>query len=354
MKTLTIVFILVAVLEAPVWGFAQGRERYELLEGTQYVNEEVSGGSLPGPGWKFARKDTGELTVIPLPAKEITIGTGGDPIRITAPKGFWTPEKGSSFKKAIDAEKSVAEGEKILGVWIRADDWEYSNVQEASVKIGHVFNGQTVSLAAFEEIRNGIFEQMVEFVNKGGGIPDSWSDELAKKESLVAKKIDEEMAWVLEETRVLRPYINESDKLGVTHVQRSRCTLDDTQETVYSVTSAMIFWMRGMVLHLSFSHTCHDVTKVDENIKLTQVKLLEWIDEINRINNRTSLEAENNFALSMPGCMKSTAESQKEQTQSRISNAVISRGTVVVIFFLVGGFLKWRDSKKKKRDPFMN
>lgn len=351
MKMLTVVFVLIAMFGVPSRGYAQGRNFYEPVQGAQLVNEEASEVSLPGPGWKFSRKKTGELTVIPLPAKEITVNTDGEPIKIVAPKGFWTPEKGSSFEKALDAWKSVAENEKVLGAWIKIDDWECTNVQEACVKIGHVFNGEAFSLAAFEEIRNNIFAQVMELVNKGGSLPENLLD---KKEALVAEKIDKDMTWALEECRVLRPYINEVDKLGITNVRRSRVSFGDGQDTSYCVTSTVLFWMRGMVLHLSFSHTCGDVSKVDENIKLTQVKLNEWIDEINRINNRASLEAENEFALAMPGCMKSTAEKQKEQIGSRISNAVISRISLLIILSLAGGILTWRDAKKKKRNSFMN
>lgn len=349
MKTwTTLLTVLTVGVGVSSWGFAQAWTPYEPVKGHPHVLKgEEWGTYLPEPGWQFVEKGGESLSVIPIPAKEITVNTGGDPITIPAPRGFWTPEKGSVFEKVLKIQQSADNSNKTLGTWIRINSVDYTNTQEATVTIQHRANGTIFSLAAFEEMRKMMVREVEKIVEENRERLGKTVKESSQK---VSEKIGAEYDLTILNLKALPPHINERDRIGTTLVRKAQEVTAEGTLTNYAVINTMVLWVRGTVITLGISKATYVPSEVKDIVKETRAALNEWVNEIDRINNRTSLEDENAIALADPGCVKAGADKNTEIDWGKVM-APIYGG---VILALVSLFLNRKDAMKKLREWLLN
>ncbi len=346
-KRMAVLIVLLMLIGFSPLGYAQAWTPYEPVEGHPHVIKgEEWGTFLPEPGWQFVNKHSEDLSVIPIPAKEIKVNTGGDPITIPAPRGFWTPEKGSVLEKALRAQQSN-DYDKTLGTWIRITDAAYTNTQEATVKVQHCVNGKIFSLSAFEQMRKTIAAEEQKLVEQNREMVEQ---AVKKSSQRVSKKIGAELDLTVLDLKALPPHINELDHLGTTLVRKTKEVTAEGSLTGYTVVSSMLLWVRGTTIAINMANTTYTPSKVKELVKETRAELNKWVAEIDRVNGRTSLEDENAIALADPDCIKTGVDKKTEIDWGEVM-APICGG---IILALVSLFLNRKDAMKKLREWFLN
>ena len=266
------------------------------------ITGETPGEYLPEPGWKFVSDTQDDFTVEPLPAKEVQVPAWGKNLRIPAPEGFWTLEDENLFAKLHKKIKANTDTTiKIIGWWARTESGWWDDLQSAEVQVAPAFYDKRFSLSTFEMGCESIRKKY---------------DSLAKESTPVAKKMAKALsreAASLAETNInvsvgdvqfLPPYLVERDRICCTVIHKMQSAINGEKGISFSVTSIAMLWIRGTVFNLGVACVVQKASDIEVATAGTRDKLAKWIDAVETINGRASLDDEDVMARSDPNCIK--------------------------------------------------
>lgn len=208
---------------------------------------EEEGRYVPEPGWRFVSDAPDDLTVEPLPARDVVLPTYSSEVKIPAPKGFWTLGDDDPIGEILKTEAEADKGNKTMAVWVKPENGTWYDVWQATVKIPNRFVGKCMSMSAFAIYRKTVRAEMSDIERRANIEISKMAAEISQKVTKIAEtNINLSVGGI----RYLPPHLDEQDRLGFTLIRTDKGDVGGERKVSYGVNSCAMVWIRGAVVYL--------------------------------------------------------------------------------------------------------
>ena len=293
-------------------------------KGTMHVRTgEMPGIYVTEAGWQFADVPW-NLSEMPFVAKEVVVHAALESLKIPAPNGFWSLDDDNPMEKVLKAQAESDKVNKTLGHWVRTENGDWEDIQQACVKIVKKLENKKISLSDFAMVCDSMRSSMQDMQGQA-----------LSQANRSAKSISREMASLAEtnvsctvgDISLRRPHLEKQDRIGFTMVGKEMVDVGGEKSEGFTVNSFALIWIRGIVVSLYLSETVSEEKAVAKTVASTRKKLEQWLERVDIVNNRMSPTTEDALVQTDPNYIRPPQNPGKKT----------SIWTKVLIWTIIGG-----------------
>ena len=249
----------------------------------------------------FASDAEGDFSVAPVEAKEARVPAWGKDLRIPAPDGFWTLDDKTPIAQLLKLQADADKSNKTIGMWARTESGLWDDIQNAGVKVTHVFYDKRISLSAFEMARATMRKEYEGLAKKLAPEVKKMTESISRQATSLAET---NINVSVDDVRFQPPYSEGRDRICFTVIRKERNDIGGEKSISFSVTSGAMLWIRGTVFNLYVNYgVVEKESDVEGTIAATRDKLAKWIAAVEAVNGRVFLDDEDAMAKSDPDCI---------------------------------------------------
>ena len=285
--------------------FREGSSRFvpetwepgRLVEGTPHVMAgEKPGIYVAEAGWQFADVPW-NASDMPFLAEEVVVHAALESVKIPAPSGFWSLDDDNPIAKLLKVQAESDKANKTPGLWVRTEDGDWGDLQQACVKIVKNLDGKKISLSDFTKVREAMRRDWLDVQGQALSLANKSAGAVSRE---MASLVETNVNVAVGDFKFRPPHLEKEDRLGFTVVSKEMADVGGEKSMSFTVNSFALVWIRGVVFSLHLSETVSEEKAVDAAVASTRKKLEEWLERVDKANGRTSLIAEDMLVRADP------------------------------------------------------